>query len=735
MKLNRTAAVVPFLFSLTLGIVIISGTEAQSQSSYFSARGCVDCHGAPVVTSCNACHYHGNRSLRAATNKTSYTPGETVSVTLTSGSTRTGWIKAILYDQNNVQLAASNGDASGMGGSTTFPATLTAPAPTTPGTYTWKMAYFGNSANNGDVHGEVTVNANSFTVAAAADTTAPVVGAFTLPATATSLTVPVSSLTATDNAGVTGYLVTTSSSVPLVSAAGWTAAAPASVTAPAAGAVTFYAWAKDAAGNVSASRSASVNITLPDTTVPVVGAFTLPATATSLNIPVSSFTASDNVGVTGYLVTQSATAPAASSTAWTATAPSNVTAAAAGTATFYAWAKDAAGNVSLAKSASVVITLPDTTAPVVSAFTLPATSTSLTIPVTAFAASDNLAVAGYLITQSATAPAASAAGWLAAPPASVTVAAAGSATFYAWAKDAAGNVSLAKSATVTVTVAGDTTKPTLTISALADGAYTNKSTLNVSGIATDDNALKSVTVNDQPVTVNADGSFSTALVLTAGANTITVVATDNAGNQQTDSRSVTYDPTAPVLAVSAPADNITTTASYIALSGTISETSTVSVKVNNGSPQAASISGTTFSATVYLVPGINTIDITASDLAGNSTSAKRTITYEAGTLSLAITSPSRDITTRESNLTITGKIVDAQGAVTVKVTMNGKTYTPAVRRGIFSQRLTFRQAGVYAIGVTATDAAGNTGSVSRNVIYRPGDEDDHDDDSRERDDD
>lgn len=732
MKTLKTA-VLPVLF-IMMGVVVI-GVNAQAQSNYFSARGCTDCHSTPVAATCAGCHHHSG-SLSAALNKTTaYAPGETVTVTLSASGARTGWVGVRLYDQTGAEIARSTGTQSGMGGSATLPAALSAAAPATPGAYTWRIAYFGNEdgTGTGDVHSEKSVNI-SFTVASATDTTVPVVSAFTLPATSASLTVPVSAFTATDNVGVTGYLVTTTASVPLVSAAGWTAAAPASITASAAGAVTFYAWAKDAAGNVSASRSASVTITLPDTTVPVVSAFTLPATATSLNVPVTAFTATDNVGVTGYLVTQSATAPAAASTAWTASAPSNVTAAAAGTATFYAWAKDAAGNVSLAKSASVVITLPDTAAPVVSAFTLPATATSLTIPVTAFVATDNLAVAGYLITQSAAAPAASAAGWLTAPPASVTVAAAGSATFYAWAKDAAGNVSLAKSATVTVTVAGDTTKPVLTISALADGAYTNKSTLNVSGVATDDVAVKSVTVNDQPVTVNADGSFSTALVLAAGANTVTVVATDNAGNQQSDSRSITYDPTAPVLAVSAPADNITTTESFVALTGSISETSTVSVKVNNGSPQSASISGTTFTSTVYLVPGINTIDITATDLAGNSTSAKRTITYEAGTLSLAITSPSRDITTSESTLTIKGKIVDAQGAVTVKVTMDGRTYTPAVRRGAFSQKLIFRKAGVYAIGITATDAAGNTGSVTRNVIYRPGERDDRDDD-HSRDDD
>src|SRR6185295_1544967 len=93
--------------------------------------------------------------------------------------------------------------------------------------------------------------------------------------------------------------------------AGWSAAAPASVTAVA-GSNTFFAFAKDAAGNVSAAKSAVVVVTLPDTSAPVVGSFTLPASATSLTVPVSALSATDNVGVTGYLISTSSSIPAAS---------------------------------------------------------------------------------------------------------------------------------------------------------------------------------------------------------------------------------------------------------------------------------------------------------------------------------------------------------------------------------------------------------------------------------------
>jgi hypothetical protein len=95
------------------------------------------------------------------------------------------------------------------------------------------------------------------------DIIAPVVKAFSIPATSSTLTVPVSSFTATDNVGVTGYLVTESSSTPLAGDAGWSATAPASYDFATAGTKMLYAWAKDAAGNISVSMNVQVIITLP----------------------------------------------------------------------------------------------------------------------------------------------------------------------------------------------------------------------------------------------------------------------------------------------------------------------------------------------------------------------------------------------------------------------------------------------------------------------------------------
>ena len=181
-----------------------------------------------------------------------------------------------------------------------------------------------------------------------------------------------------------------------------------------------------------------------DTTAPTVTAFVIPATSTSLTVSITTFAATDAVGVTGYLLTESATPPLASAAGWTTAPPANFTFATAGSKVLFAWAKDAAGNVPTSTlSAPVVITLPpgaDTTAPTVTAFVIPATSTSLTVSITTFTATDAVGVTGYLLTESATPPLASAAGWTTAPPANYTFATAGSKVLFAWAKDAAGNV-------------------------------------------------------------------------------------------------------------------------------------------------------------------------------------------------------------------------------------------------------------------------------------------------------
>jgi K319L-like, PKD domain len=107
----------------------------------------------------------------------------------------------------------------------------------------------------------------------------PVVTRFDLPASHNSLTVPVTGFTATDAdpqksslAGVSGYLITTSSTAPDAGASGWQSSPPSAYTFASDGLQTLYAWAKDSLGIVSAAVSDAVNISIITNAPPVADA-------------------------------------------------------------------------------------------------------------------------------------------------------------------------------------------------------------------------------------------------------------------------------------------------------------------------------------------------------------------------------------------------------------------------------------------------------------------------------
>jgi hypothetical protein len=546
------------------------------------------------------------------------------------------------------------------------------------------------------------------------DTVKPVVSSFTAPATFTTGSITGLSLAATDNVAVAGYLITQSATPPLASDLGW-GAAPTSYTIVGNSNqnVTLYAWAKDAAGNVSTALSR--NITYLDGVKPVMSSFTGPATFTTGTITGLSLAATDNVAVTGYLITESSTAPSATVGAWSGTAPTSYTIVGNSNqnVTLYAWAKDAAGNVS--DSLNKLISYVDTVKPTVSAFSTPTSSISRNLTGLSITASDNVAVTGYLITESSTAPSASGGNWSSTAPTSYSVVGnAATVTLYAWAKDTAGNVSTGFTKTVTINSAA----PALNMSTLADHTTTKNVTLNVAGtVNAGDAGLKSLTVNGTAATVAGDGSFSVAVTLVDGANTITTVATNNFNVTSTDTRTITLDRVAPGVTVASPADNSATAKSVLVVSGTVDDpTALVSVKVNNGSASSALMDGTNFSLTLNLASGLNTIEITATDLVGNTSSVKRSITYDASAPTLAISSPAQDLKTTLGSITISGTVTDTLTATTVSVKVDTQSYTPTVAAdGSFSQSIDLTADKSYAVFVTATDQAGNKTTVLRNI--------------------
>jgi len=93
-----------------------------------------------------------------------------------------------------------------------------------------------------------------------ADRIAPSSLIFTLPGTNTTLTIPITQLTAYDAHGVTGFYISESTTPPDPWGPGWVPNNPGSVVTLGTGPRTFYVWARDEAGNLSNGAMASSDI-------------------------------------------------------------------------------------------------------------------------------------------------------------------------------------------------------------------------------------------------------------------------------------------------------------------------------------------------------------------------------------------------------------------------------------------------------------------------------------------
>lgn len=107
-----------------------------------------------------------------------------------------------------------------------------------------------------------------------------------------------------------------------------------------------------------------------------------------------------------------------------------------------------------------------------------------------------------------------------------------------------------ESAESVVTFVVSTKAPTLEITTPMEGIITNEETVTIAGSTSADVAgvtISSVTVNGVPIEISEDGTFEHVYELTEGENTITIIATDTAGNSSQVIRHITMDATAPII--------------------------------------------------------------------------------------------------------------------------------------------------------------------------------------------
>ncbi len=248
---------------------------------------------------------------------------------------------------------------------------------------------------------------------------------------------------------------------------------------------------------------------------------------------------------------------------------------------------------------------------------------------------------------------------------------------------------------ITVQIFGvDNNPPTIkaTVSPAPNAAGWNNTNVTVTFTCSD--AISGIATCPQPQKVTTEGANQI----------ISGTATDNAGNKASTSITLTMDKTPPsVRATTSPGpnpkswNNSNVTVSFVcsdSLSGVATCPSPVIVSTE-GSNQV--ISGT------------------ATDVAGNSSSASATVNVDKTPPSLSITSPTNGATFSTSAITVLGTVSDSLSGVST-VTCNGTSATLLV--GAFSCPVTLAIGG-NALTVVAFDAAGNSTTQSETITLSP----------------
>ncbi|EXR77526.1 bacterial Ig-like domain family protein, partial [Acinetobacter baumannii 541915] len=300
-------------------------------------------------------------------------------------------------------------------------------------------------------------------------------------------------------------------------------------------------------------------------------------------------------------------------------------------------------------------------------------------------------------------------------------------TVTATATDPAGNTSLPG----TGTVSADITAPVVAL----DDVLTNDSTPALTGTVNDPTATVVVNVDgvDYPAVNNGDGTWTladnTLPTLADGPHTITVTATDAAGNVGNDTAVVTIDTSLPVVSL----DDLTTNDTTPALTGAIDDpTATVVVNVDGIDYPATNNGDGTWTLADNILPalidGPHTVTVTATDPAGNTATDTATLTIDTVPADLigAITIPedlNGDGILNADELGTDGSF-NAQVALgpdaldgTV-VNVNGVNYTVTaadLANGYITAAIPVTGEGPVAIHAEAVDAQGNVDVADADV--------------------
>ena len=158
----------------------------------------------------------------------------------------------------------------------------------------------------------------------------------------------------------------------------------------------------------------------------------------------------------------------------------------------------------------------------------------------------------------------------------------------------------------------------LSVVAPPDNFTTNKTLVDIFGIG---EAASNVIVNGVEVATDSTGKYSTQINVNTEGDTITTIIVSSKDKSQTVTRKVIYDNASVLNLASPPVDALQTKDDVLAIIGLAEPGSIVKINLFNATVKADG----SFSYSYTLQQGINEINITAIDLAGNSITKKITV--------------------------------------------------------------------------------------------------------------
>ncbi|MBI5100738.1 MAG: Ig-like domain-containing protein, partial [Nitrospirae bacterium] len=245
----------------------------------------------------------------------------------------------------------------------------------------------------------------------------------------------------------------------------------------------------------------------------------------------------------------------------------------------------------------------------------------------------------------------------------------------------------------------DSTAPRLTITAPNEGNILGSPAIAVSG--TIDDPYASVTINGIPAT-NSGGNFQGTIPLTYGPNTVVVTAKDYYANESAASVKVILDNVRPVISID-PVSEFTTSRT-IEIKGRVDDLTATTVSVQ-GRSITLPAGGGAYSFIVDLTEGLNTLTVTATDSAGNTSSGNRSITLDTIPPGPPVPDPLREIT----NLTTI--VISGSAEPDSRITITGGIETITDATGRFSATVGLNIDALNTFLVRAVDKVGNESSA------------------------